>query len=607
MRDWFLSDFLEGDAVALLIDNSKGPDWLVSSVTKTQQLLKDMFKILKMRNRYASQLQDLKCTAEDAAKNIVAEALLQKLPEETLEVRRNVASNWLKNELTGIDAKMKNLDDKATEYIGWGGRRVQSLLTYILDREPEVASQSFRQMFEYWSELNAADMAARRLRSKLAGPTAASTSEKENDVNQLNNSVEVQNKSPEPSAVVRNKSPEPRVVLQNKSPEPRVVVQNKSPEPSAVVQNKSPEPCVVDVQNKSPEPCVVDVQNKSPEPSVEVVQNKSPEPSVEVVQNKSPEPSVEVVQNKSPEPSVDKAPEPSVHEQNKSPEPRLVVQNKSQEPSVGEQNKSPEPSGDVQNKSPEPSEHEQNKSQEPSVDVQNKSPEPSVDVQNKSPEPCVDVQNKSPEPSAVVQNKSQEPSVDVQNKSPEPSAVVQNKSPEPSAVVQNKSQEPSVDVQNKPVATGEQQVDVQNKPVATGEQDTQLGDFHTVDDDMLDIELTQKLEKLGSGLTDPEPEDCCFNLLADLCWEKSQLMAEGYISQIDFHISPVQEKTDALDMKCVEGAKEEAQLKPLVDDLGKAIDNYGVAIKAIKTLYASWRNDCFQSKHVLMARVHGSM
>ena len=37
-------------------------------------------------------------------------------------------------------------------------------------------------------------------------------------------------------------------------------------------------------------------------------------------------------------------------------------------------------------------------------------------------------------------------------------------------------------------------------------------------------------------------------------------MAEGYLSQIDFHIAPVQEKTDALDMKCVEGVKEEAQL-----------------------------------------------
>ena len=70
-------------------------------------------------------------------------------------------------------------------------------------------------------------------------------------------------------------------------------------------------------------------------------------------------------------------------------------------------------------------------------------------------------------------------------------------------------------------------------------------------------------------------------------------MAEGYLSQIDFHIVPVQEKTDALDMKCVEGVKEEAQLKPLVDDVSKAIDNYGVAIKAIKTLYVSWRNDCF--------------
>ena len=382
MRDWFLSDFLEGDAVGLLIDNSKGPDWLVSSVRKTQELLKNMLKILKMRNRYASQVQDLKCTAEDAAKNIVAEALLEKLPAESLEVRRDVASRWLKNELTGIDVKMKNLDDKATEHICWGGRRLQNLLTYILDRSPEVASESFRQMFEYWSELDAADKVARQLRSKSVGPTAPSTSDKENDVNQQNKSVEVQSKSPEPSVVVQNKSPEPSVeVVQNKSPEPSVVVQNKSLEPGVVVQNKSLEPGVV-VQNKSPEPSV-DVQNKSPEPSVEVVQNKSPEPSV-VVQNKSPEPGVEVVQNKSPEPSVEV-------EQNKSPEPSVVVQNKSLEPGVVVQNKAPEPSVDEQNKSPEPSGDVQNKSQEPSVDVQNKSPEPSVVEQNKSPEPSVEV------------------------------------------------------------------------------------------------------------------------------------------------------------------------------------------------------------------------
>ena len=102
-----------------------------------------VLKILKMRNRYASQVQDLKCTAEDAAKNIVAEALLEKLPAESLEVRRDVASRWLKNELTGIDVKMKNLDDKATEHICWGGRRLQNLLTYILDRSPEVARKAF--------------------------------------------------------------------------------------------------------------------------------------------------------------------------------------------------------------------------------------------------------------------------------------------------------------------------------------------------------------------------------------------------------------------------------------------------------------------------------
>ncbi|OLP73239.1 hypothetical protein AK812_SmicGene47597 [Symbiodinium microadriaticum] len=71
----------------------------------------------------------------------------------------------------------------------------------------------------------------------------------------------------------------------------------------------------------------------------------------------------------------------------------------------------------------------------------------------------------------------------------------------------------------------------------------------------------------------------------------SQLMAEGYMSQIDFHIAPVQQKTDALDMKCVEGIKDEAVLKPFVDDLSKAIDSYGIAIKAIKTLYVSWWND----------------
>ena len=455
MRDWFLSDFLEGDAVVLVLENSKGPDWLVSSVRKTQQLMKEMLKILKMKNLHASQLGDLKITAEDAAKNIVAEALLEKLPAERLEVKRNVASKWLQNELMSIDVKMKNLEDKAGEYIGFGGRRLHSLLTYVLEKD--VASESFRQTFEYWSELDAADAAAQRLRKTPAGPTTPSANEKENDLNQ-------QNKSPGPSVdVVQNKSPAPSVDVQNKSPAPSVDVQNNSPAPSVDdVQNKSPAPSV-DVQNKSPAPSV-DVQNKSPEPSVDVLQNKSPAPSVDV-QNKSPAPSVDV-QNKSPEPSVDVL-------QNKSPAPSVDVPNKSPEPSVDVQNKSA-PSVDVPNKLPEPSVDVQNKSPEPSVDVQNKSPEPSVDVQNKSPEPSVDVQNKSPEPSVDVQNKSAPSVDDVQNKSA-PSVDVQNKSA-PSVDVQNKSA-PSVDVQNKSMG------DVQNKPVATQEQQ-----------ELDDRELTQTLE-----------------------------------------------------------------------------------------------------------------
>ena len=65
-------------------------------------------------------------------------------------------------------------------------------------------------------------------------------------------------------------------------------------------------------------------------------------------------------------------------------------------------------------------------------------------------------------------------------------------------------------------------------------------------------------------------------------------MITGYISQIDFHLAPVQHATDALDMKCVEGSKDEATLKPFMETLQSAIDDYGAAIKAIKTLYASW-------------------
>ncbi|CAE7662995.1 unnamed protein product, partial [Symbiodinium sp. CCMP2456] len=87
----------------------------------------------------------------------------------------------------------------------------------------------------------------------------------------------------------------------------------------------------------------------------------------------------------------------------------------------------------------------------------------------------------------------------------------------------------------------------------------------------------------------------------------SAKMIDGYLSQIDFHMAPVQNATEALDMKCVEGSKDEKTLKPMMETLQSAIDDYTAAIKAIKTLYASWCtasyvliwvNSCIQSTEI---------
>ena len=50
-------------------------------------------------------------------------------------------------------------------------------------------------------------------------------------------------------------------------------------------------------------------------------------------------------------------------------------------------------------------------------------------------------------------------------------------------------------------------------------------------------------------------------------------MGDGYLSQIKLYQAPVEAATDALDMKLVQGAKDEASLQPLMTQLEKAMDN----------------------------------
>lgn len=65
---------------------------------------------------------------------------------------------------------------------------------------------------------------------------------------------------------------------------------------------------------------------------------------------------------------------------------------------------------------------------------------------------------------------------------------------------------------------------------------------------------------------------------------RSKELADGYLSQIQLYRTPVEAATDALDMKLVQGAKDETSLQPLMNSLDKAMEEFGNAMRPIRTL-----------------------
>ncbi|CAE7197317.1 F5 [Symbiodinium sp. CCMP2592] len=67
----------------------------------------------------------------------------------------------------------------------------------------------------------------------------------------------------------------------------------------------------------------------------------------------------------------------------------------------------------------------------------------------------------------------------------------------------------------------------------------------------------------------------------------SKELADGYLSQITLYQGPVDIATDALDMKLIEGAKDEASLKPLMEALDAALEDFATALRPIKAIFAT--------------------
>ena len=66
---------------------------------------------------------------------------------------------------------------------------------------------------------------------------------------------------------------------------------------------------------------------------------------------------------------------------------------------------------------------------------------------------------------------------------------------------------------------------------------------------------------------------------------RSKQLGDGYLSQIKLYQAPVEAATDALDMKLVQGAKDEASLQPLMTQLEKAMEDFANALRPIRALF----------------------
>ena len=74
---------------------------------------------------------------------------------------------------------------------------------------------------------------------------------------------------------------------------------------------------------------------------------------------------------------------------------------------------------------------------------------------------------------------------------------------------------------------------------------------------------------------------------------RSDVMANGYLSQVTFHTDPVEDAIQLLEAELVAGVNEGDILQPLIDALGKRIEKYNSAMKQVRAAYDSW---CIVSK-----------
>ena len=65
-------------------------------------------------------------------------------------------------------------------------------------------------------------------------------------------------------------------------------------------------------------------------------------------------------------------------------------------------------------------------------------------------------------------------------------------------------------------------------------------------------------------------------------------MANGYLSQIRFLAKNISEAIDPLEGKVVHGIKDEAALRPGIEELSKHMENYVNGMRSIKSAFVTW-------------------
>ena len=62
-------------------------------------------------------------------------------------------------------------------------------------------------------------------------------------------------------------------------------------------------------------------------------------------------------------------------------------------------------------------------------------------------------------------------------------------------------------------------------------------------------------------------------------------MCDGYLSQISFLVETLSTTIDDLEGKIVQGCKDEAQIKPRIEKVQKAMDKYQQGMKSIRAAF----------------------